>query len=169
MCDVQKRLLCRSPLPAQLTWLMRKARAVVLDVSRSVTSLDYTTASHNGFSTCFLEARMSHQSSPVKKLRHGGCWLCLGQEAPGDAGSRVARDRWAQPSGDWAPRSSPFDVAWAWINPFEARSPTLMIIAGCCGLLRVIAGYWVITFSCLFTVTFTCFCCFSYSFSPQYP
>ena len=93
----------------------------------------------------FLEVltHMSHQSSPLKKLPcHGGCWLFLGQEAPGNAGSRVARDRWAQPSGDWAPRSSLFDVVGAWINPFEARSPTLMVL--------ILNGYWVIAFSCFY-------------------
>lgn len=46
----RKRLLCRSPLPAQLTWLMRKARAVGLEISHSVRSLDDATASHNGIS-----------------------------------------------------------------------------------------------------------------------
>ena len=45
----RERLLCRSPLPAQLTWLMRKARAVGLEVSRAATSLDDPTACHNRY------------------------------------------------------------------------------------------------------------------------
>ncbi len=97
----------------------------------------------------------SSEFSSQKNCHVGGCWLCLGQEATGNAGSRVARDRWTQPSGDWAPCSSSFDVVrvvlCAWIHPFEARSPTLLVI------------------ELLLFHAFTSFYCFSNSFSLEYP